>query len=60
MPKITSFHPDGTKFLPEKFTIPADSEQGLRIYKLIAEIVNAVASASRSEHNKEQITLPPR
>lgn len=57
MPKITNFHPDGTEFLPEKFTIPADTGQGSRIYKLIAEIIDA---ASRSEHNKEQITIPPR
>lgn len=50
MPKITNFHPDGTEFLPEKFTIPADTEQGSRIYDLIAEIIKSISeNKSRSD-----------
>lgn len=41
---IIDVHPDGVKFLPEKFTIPADGERGSRIYDMLEEIIRSIAA----------------
>ncbi len=40
--EIRNFHPDGTEFLPEEFTIPSDTPEGKRIYEARARLLNNV------------------
>lgn len=37
---IRNFHPDGTEFLPEEFTIPDDTPEGKRIYEAYGRMLN--------------------
>ncbi len=50
---ITDVHPNGDKFLPEKFTIPADDERGSRIYDMLAEIIGSIAANKKSNYTPQ-------
>lgn len=48
---IRNYHPDGTEFLPEEFTIPDDTPQGKRIY---AQLRRMLDEAIRKENEKSE------
>lgn len=46
---IRNFHPDGTEFLPEEFTIPSDTPEGKRIYEARSRLLNSVVDKAIAE-----------
>lgn len=49
---IRNFHPDGTEFLPEEFTIPSDTPEGKRIYEARARLLNNAVDKAIAEGKK--------
>lgn len=45
---IRNFHPDGTEFLPEEFTIPSDTPEGKRIYEALGRLLDAAINNSEA------------
>lgn len=49
---ITSLHPDGAEFLPEKFTISSESAEGARIYNALERMINSITIEKNSGDDK--------
>lgn len=49
---IRNFHPDGTEFLPEEFTIPSDTPEGKRIYEARARLLNNAVDKAIAQGKK--------
>ena len=49
---ITNVHPDGTEFLPEKFTITGETEQGRRILGQARNIIESGLERERKAKEK--------
>lgn len=50
---IQNFHPDGTEFLPEEFTIPSDTPQGKRIYAALGRLLQEAWEREQAEEAKK-------
>lgn len=49
---ITNLHPDGAEFLPEKFTISSETEEGKRIYNALERMIDSGTVEENTESNK--------
>lgn len=51
---IRNFHPDGTEFLPEEFTIPSDTPEGKRFYDARARALNNAIDKAIAQGKKPE------
>ena len=48
---VTNLHPDGTEFLPEQISLPADTAEGGHIYKALERLINSAAENKNTPRN---------
>lgn len=49
---IRNYHPDGTEFLPEEFTVPTDTPEGKRVYAAMARLIEAKIAKDHENDGK--------
>ena len=48
----TNLHPDNTEFLPEEFTIPSGTPDGVRIYNALERLRNSETGSTGETENE--------